>query len=111
MAKSLGFIILILTLTVLTINTAQASHGWECGKYVKELLMPDCPISNGGPDVPPSENCCSDIQAVDMYCICLNIPDDVRDQICVEKLVSVAAQCNKPLEPGTHCGGKKDEII
>jgi hypothetical protein len=53
--------------------------------------------------IPLSDECCAMIQNVNVSCLCSKVDENV---VCMDKLVSVADYCKKPLEPDSKCGSK-----
>lgn len=63
-------------------------------------------VSIEGPIVPPSPQCCSSVQSVNVPCVCQQMIEKDEKVLSMQKIVYVAAFCGKPLPPGSKCGSK-----
>ena len=64
-------------------------------------------VKKDGPKAYPYPTCCGAIQKADIPCICKQLNSEMEKNIDMNKVVFVAKMCNKPLAPGSKCGGKK----
>ncbi|KAJ6713301.1 BIFUNCTIONAL INHIBITOR/LIPID-TRANSFER PROTEIN/SEED STORAGE 2S ALBUMIN SUPERFAMILY PROTEIN [Salix purpurea] len=61
----------------------------QCARYVQRV----------GPQLDPSQECCSAIKSVDIACVCKFITREIETVIDMAKVTHVAVSCGKPLDP------------
>lgn len=69
-----------------------------CKRYIKANRIRVVPF--------PSRRCCQAVEAVDLYCICREIPARLEQYVSMRKVSIVAGDCGHPIQSGTQCGRK-----
>ncbi|MED6146511.1 hypothetical protein PIB30_035127 [Stylosanthes scabra] len=89
-------------------DTERVSVSGQCGGSVPALIS-ECGqyVQKTGPQVPPSQGCCSELLQFNVPCACNLVTKDVANLISVNKVVFVAHYCGWGLTPGMQCGAIK----
>ncbi|XP_006663455.1 uncharacterized protein LOC102716079 [Oryza brachyantha] len=98
------FVVLLLIVSLgAAIATTAAS---TCEEDLEELTR-SCEVYfrfPAEPRVAPSAACCGVVREVDVACLCAMVTPEVEKNVCMDKVVYVAAFCNRPFLPGSYCG-------
>ncbi|MED6139831.1 hypothetical protein PIB30_087650 [Stylosanthes scabra] len=97
---------IVIACSIIIYNTEKVSG--QCGGSVPALIS-ECGqyVQKAGPQVPPSQGCCSELLKFNVPCACNLITEDVANLISVDKAVFVADYCGWKLTPGMQCGAIK----
>ncbi|KAF9595180.1 hypothetical protein IFM89_037609 [Coptis chinensis] len=106
--RFMGFATLVIV--VLLISNYQVLGQPGCSGDFGELVQIcwNFISKTGSPVVPyTSEQCCNTIRNdVNIPCVCQSITDKDEQVLSMEKIVSVAESCGKPVAHGSKCGSK-----
>jgi len=103
-SRCLGFATLLLTASILVLGI---SAQFECGGDINGIVY-HCKlfVLKDGPTKPPSDECCTALNGVDVSCYCQYVTPRLERNISIDKALNVARNCELQDIPRGQCGSK-----
>ena len=103
-SRCLGFATFILTASILVLGI---SAQFECGGDFNGIVYHCKPfVLKDGPTKPPSDECCTALNGVDVSCYCQYVTPRLERNISIDKALNVARNCELQDIPRGQCGSK-----